>query len=177
MEDVTHLLEHYRECIRHLWNTGFRVLDSSQDAWDLRDQYSEVASQLFGIFVLQPLGRPNIELPQEYEAGPEPFPFLHIVPAGCGIPIYINRNVPPAGYWDDPVNRVLPDEADLTLISYFDFDVLGDRDLEYYLVRVIDFGKYPHLVGRNALVRVRDARVLHSEEARGTNQATRPTKD
>jgi hypothetical protein len=164
MKDVTHLLEHYRECIRHLWNSGFRVLDTSQDEWDLRDQYSDVASQLFGIFVLQPIGRPDVELPKEYAATTDPFPFLHVVPAGSGTAIYINRSVPPTGYWDDPVKIVMTGEADLKLINYFDFDVLGHRDLEYYLVRVTRFDKHPHLVGRNALVRVRDTKILHSEE-------------
>ena len=164
MEDITHLLEHYRECIRHLWNSGFRVLDTSKDKWDFVNQYSDIASRLFGIFVLQPLGHPEAELSKEYEADPQPFSFLHIISSGSAITIYINRSLPPTGYWDDPVNTIMTEEADLRLIRYFDFDVLSYRDLEYYLVRITRFDKHPHLVGRNALVHVSETKVLHREE-------------
>jgi hypothetical protein len=98
-------------------------------------------------------------------ADAETLPFLHVVPQGCGMEININRECPPCGYWDDPVNRIVNGEADLRFISYYDFDVLGIRDFEYYLVRIEAFASQPHLIGRDALVRVRFMRVLVEEAA------------
>ena len=77
--------------------------------------------------------------------------------------IFINREIPRCGSWDDPVKRAEPDEAKLQFVHYFDFDIMGCRDFEYYEVLIRRFDRHPHQVGRHALVRVRSAQVLVDE--------------
>ena len=162
MEDITYQLEHYRETARHLWNTGYRALYTSFDEWDVYDEYEAVIAQLFRVFILQPLGRSDCVEQPDFEMPTEPFPFLCVEPAGVGSDIFINRR--DSGSWDDKVKYINEGEAELRLIDYFDFDKLGTRDFEYYQVRITRFDNHPELVGRNALVRVRDAKVLHNPE-------------
>lgn len=85
--------------------------------------------------------------------------------------IFINREIPRCGYWDDPVKRVEPDEAKLQFVHYFDFDIAGHRDFEYYEVLILRFDRYPHLVGRHALVRVKSAQVLVDETVLASAEA------
>ena len=165
MRDITPIMEHFRESARHLWNTGYLPLDTSVDIWESVEHFEEVAGRLFDHFVVNDLSRHGAGLNMEQVAEPETLHFLHAVPVGCGVEININRQCPPCGYWDDPVNRIEPGEADLRFIGYFDFDVLGIRDFEYYRVRIEAFASQPHLVGRDALVRVRYMRVLVEEAA------------
>jgi len=168
MKDITPILNHYREAVRHLWNTGFLLLDTEQDLWQLQEAFDAIASLLFTPMVLdclmaldslegisQPMSRAE-------EADPQPLMFLRVVPTGRA-PIMINRATPRSGYWDDPVQEVFGSEVDLRFIAYFDFDLVGIRDLEYYHVRIIAFAKHPHLVGRDALLKVGYAQVLWDE--------------
>jgi hypothetical protein len=70
-----------------------------------------------------------------------------------GVPIAINRASPRTGYWDDPVNRILPDEAQLEFVRFLDWDELAPRDFSVVEVQVADFLKHPKLAGRYALRR------------------------
>jgi hypothetical protein len=68
---------------------------------------------------------------------------LRVVPKS-GVRIVINRSTPPVGYWDDPVDVVLPsDGARFTFVR---------RDFKYLEVQIEEFVKHPHLVGRRALI-------------------------
>lgn len=165
MEDITHILEHYRETARHLWNTGFLLLDTEQDLWQLHEEYADIAGRLFTALVLSHLGRVDRQTLREDEVAPQPLLFLRVVPSGDSISLLVNRTMPPSGYWDDPVSVISREDADLRFLRYFDFDLVGPRDLEYYLVRIIASPKYPHLIGRDALLRVRDAKVVLDESA------------
>jgi hypothetical protein len=167
MTDVTPLLEHYRETVRHLWNTGFLMLDTNEDVWHLRDIYSDVAAMLFHSFVLVPIGRQDAAVAKDYDMYPQPLGFLHVVPHGSETSLLINRAIPAVGYWDDPVTSLDAADTELQFIRYFDWDVVGMQDLEYYLVRITRSGRHPHLVGRDALVPVRDTRVLHIADVSG----------
>ena len=134
-----------------------------EDDWNVQDQYANIASQLFGVFVLRSIGYNNVELPKEYETGVEPLSCLYVVPSGDEASIFINRSTPPGGYWDEIVRSVMVGEAEMKFVRYFDFDVMGIRDLEYYLVRITSFDKHPHLIGRNALMRVSETMVFYKQ--------------
>jgi hypothetical protein len=166
--DITELMEHYRETARHLWNTGYRWLEATPDTFLLVEDFEAIAPQLFRTFVLEELRflRVPAEPVPRTETGDRALTSaFRVVPAGCGMDILINRETPRCGYWDDPVNRVEPGEAELQFFEYFDYDVQGLRDFEYYEVLILRFDRHPHLVGRNALVRVRHSRVLLDETA------------
>jgi hypothetical protein len=114
---------------------------------------------------LRPLNVFDHELAPEHFADPSAFHGFHIVPAiKHGTPIFINRDLPRRGYWDHPVSRVQPDEVELDLLHFFDFDKLGYRDYRYFEVVVHASTKFPDIVGRAALIEVQRVRVLFSKK-------------
>ena len=166
MNDVTDLFFVYRECVRHLWNTYFRPLAEPTVNWDLRDEFDAIARGIFSSLVLRPLAVFDRELAAEYSANPAALPGFRVVPAvGHGTPMLINRDLPRSGYWDHPVSRVLPDEVELQLLRFFDFDVLGYREYRYFEVIVAASTKYSDIIGRAALIEVEHARVLFHQPA------------
>jgi hypothetical protein len=172
MNDVTHRLSSYRECVRHLWNMHYlALLPTSPDRWELRDQFDDVCCSLFGALVVEPLGLAPVAdatriLSPERESSPQILRWLHVVPsADGGVPIMINRDpTAGSGYWDHPIDRVGPSDVDLRLVRWFDFDQLAFRDFKYYFARV-ESSRHDDLVGRAALIDCEYARVLLEEDA------------
>jgi hypothetical protein len=165
MRDVTTLMDRYRECARHLWNVYFleQARKASDAAWDVRDDFARVCQLLFSALVLVPLGKDEDEKAAEYDQAKKPLSFLHVVPLPeTAIPIDINREKVRSGYWDHPVNRVYAQDVDLRFIDFFDFDLLGFRDFEYYQVRIVE-ARDKDLVGREALIECRYSKVLAEE--------------
>jgi hypothetical protein len=148
VNEITESIAAFREAARHLWNTFF----FPNADWDDRDRYSEVCVHLFDALVVAPAGVAGIRLPQIYTHHPPAISSLHVVPKS-GVRIMINRSTPPVGYWDDPVDVVLPsDGARFTFVTFFDFAELDRRDFKYLEVQIEEFVKHPHLVGRRALI-------------------------
>jgi hypothetical protein len=148
LNEITRSVEAFQEAARHLWNTFFYP----DAGWDDRDRYSEICVHLFDALVIAPAGLVNVWFPQMYTHHPPSIPSLRVVPK-TGIRIMINRSEPPVGYWDDPVDFVLPsDGARFDFVTFFDFDQLDRRDFKYLEVEIREFPTRPHLVGRHALV-------------------------
>jgi hypothetical protein len=152
MEDVTPLMNAYRECVPHLWNTHFQVHAEAENDWDLRDGFNEVAARLFRLIVLWPLHREEWEVAVDHWADRAPFPFLHVVVDRTS-EIMINRELA-SGYWDDPLRVVEPEDLELRFLQYFDWWDLGVRDWAFYRVRIVGSAKHPPLIGKDALLRV-----------------------
>jgi hypothetical protein len=153
VQDVTPLLNSYRECARGVWNSFLRA-----DAdFDRVDGFSALCERLLAELVLRPLGK----LGHRKAAPGDPYPFLRVVPMADPVPIMINRPSKDGNkYWDDPVTQVGREGVKLLLIDYFDWDQMGFIDLQYYRVKVIVFDKHPDLVGREALLDVHHAGVF-----------------
>jgi hypothetical protein len=152
MTDVTPLLDAYRECVRHLWNTHFwRDAEAATD-WDLQNAFDDVAAQLFRILVLRKLGR-DAEVKPDYWADRDPFPFLKLEVASGRSEVMVNRRAG-TGYWDDPLKFIEPGELELRFMQFFDWSLLGFREFALYRARIIGSTKHPHLVGRDALLPV-----------------------
>jgi hypothetical protein len=77
------------------------------------------------------------------------------------------------GYWDDPVTDIEPDDCDLRFIQFFDWWDLGFRDFAFYRVRIVGSQRYPHLVGRDALVPVTSSVRMFCEDATSESAAAR----
>jgi hypothetical protein len=166
MEDVTHLFNTYRECVRHLWNAYFRPVAEPTQNWDVRDEFDVVARGIFSSLVLRSLGVFDGELSPECSPEPRPLAGFRVVPdLERGTPILINRDLPRGGYWDHPISRVRSSEVELWLLRFFDFDQLGDRDYPYFEVSIHASPTYPDIVGRAALIEVANAKVLFSKTA------------
>jgi hypothetical protein len=101
MHDITDAVNRYREAARHLWNTAFRAAPVN---WGTHDAFDRVASELFTALALEPLGATEQRLAEMFP--PAYFQRVAIVPASDQVPILINRESKPHGYWDDPVNAL-----------------------------------------------------------------------
>ncbi len=75
----------------------------------------------------------------------------------------INRTIPAAGYWDHPIQRVKSDETDIRLISLFDWDEIGFRDMRYLRVRIVA-SPHKELIGRDALIEADSCIVTFEQE-------------
>lgn len=161
MEDVTALMNKYRECVRHLWNTQFWQPASQDQDWDERDAFEDIATALFREMVLARLGRDDVEVKPEYWSPQEPLPFLHVV-TDPESEILVNRGKS-GPYWDAPLRHVVKGELELRFIHYFDWGVLEFRDYAFYLTRIVGSEEHPEVVGRDALVPVVSAvKVYHA---------------
>ncbi len=153
MNDVTGIMNDYRECARHIWNTCcFKGLDRND--WEFRNRVYEIELNLFRALVLYRLEREDTPLKPANWCPQEVVMFLKLE-ASNRSNIFINREPEGrSGYWDDPVDHFWKKELDLRFIHYFDWDELGFRDFAYYRVRIIGSEKHPHLTGRDALLPV-----------------------
>jgi len=150
MTDVTALMEGYRECVRHLWNSHFRAEAERRDDWDLRDQFCDAAVILFRALVLRGLDIGDAQVLADYHGDRAPLMCLRVEVESPST-IMVNRTGA-GSYWDDPVCLFERDDLDLRFIQFFDWWDLGFRDFAFYRVRIVGSGRYPHLVGRDALV-------------------------
>lgn len=153
MEEITHFMNRYRECVRVLWNNSLR-----EDA-DYRtvDTYGQVKYRLFDEIVLAAIGKAGYAR----SSADDPFPFLRVIPRGDRTPIMINPpRVSDAWTWDHPLNRLRRDEADLRFMEYFDFEQMGYLDLQYYRTRIVSFPNHRDLEGCEALMEVQYAGVI-----------------
>jgi hypothetical protein len=152
MDDVTALMDGYRECVRHVWNTHFQR-DAERDTdWDLRDEFNAVAATLFRALVLRKLGRRESVVQPDQISPRQPLSFLR-VEVEPSSSIMVNR-VADGGYWDHPLTFVAKGDLDLRFLRYFDWSDLAFRDFAFYRVRVIGSLKHPEVVGKDALLPV-----------------------
>ena len=156
MQEVTNLLNTYRESARGLWNNFLRV----EADFDRVDAFAQICEGLFGELVLRPVGKRGYSKP----GVDDPYPFFRLLPTVDSVPIMINRPTQDGNkYWDDPVTRVSTQGTRLLLIDYFDWDQLGFIDLQYYRAKVAGFEKHPEVVGREALLEVHYVKVIFEE--------------
>jgi hypothetical protein len=125
-----------------------------------RQAVDRAAIAMFQSLVLEDLGMDDVAALAPASAGdPVANHGLLISPASAmGCPVLINRERPRSGYWDHPRGRLAPNEAELHLARFFDFDEIGPRDfryLEVYIASATD----SELVGRWALLDFEYARV------------------
>jgi hypothetical protein len=131
-----------------IFGTYFRSVAEPTQNWDLCDEFDTIARGIFSSLVLRPMAVFDHELDPEYSAEPSALRGFRIVPAiEHGTPIFINRDLPRSGYWDHPVSRVRPEDVELDLLRFFDFDKLGYRDFRYFEVVVHTSTKYPDIIG------------------------------
>lgn len=161
MIDLTHTVTMYRECLRNIWNLFLINYIPTEDKWTYVDCFDNIIVQLFSMFLTQYKSDGYLLESDFLASRSNPIMNIHIVPAfEYGVPISINRNIPPSGYWDYPKNIIEPKEVDLRYIGLFDFDLLGFRNFEFYLVRIVNSTTDKLVINRNALIRVKHAKVF-----------------
>ena len=98
MQEVTSFFNHYRESVRHLWNTAFLPVQEEVDIWQLREAFEVIEASLFETLVLY-------RLEGMWQEAAVLLPRLRVIPTSSTMTLFINRTSPPSGYWDDPINR------------------------------------------------------------------------
>ncbi len=166
MEDVTGLMNAYRECSRHLWNVYF----SSREIGCSRDcVFQDIRKLLFESLVLSELRDEECcadcspESPTDSET--DTLPVLKVVPDSPWSPILIHQektNPREATCWNQ--EKVDLRGIELILDDYFDFDELSVRDFKYYRCKILRFPSHIEFEGRDALVEVQYAKVLVDEK-------------
>jgi hypothetical protein len=145
---LTEEIRDFREAARHLWNTYLK-----RDAdWDTVDAYNEICLRLFETRVVDRLELSALPIPMiplqksldEYR--------LYANHTGK-IPLLVNRDVPASGYWDYPIDWIPPEEhPDIRPISFFDFDAIGQRKIEFYRAIIVNCPSHPEINRREALI-------------------------
>lgn len=162
--ELTSQIQSYREALRHLWNTYWRFQDPD---WDSADNFSEIAKVLFkdAVSVLAELPCPVIPVDQ----GDSPLSEYRLFTNHAGkLPLMVSRDIPNRGYWDHEVCWISAESAyDICPICFFDFDVLGYRDMRYYRARIISSETHPEVGGRDALIECEHVRIETSSRASG----------
>ena len=101
----------------------------------------------------------------------KPIMHLRVVPT-TNVPVLISRDPGGGGYWDHPVARLGPDDADLRFIDFFDFDQSGYLDFKYYLASIESSSSHPVLAGHQALLEVSYANVFADHPAAASAPAS-----
>jgi len=155
MKDVSGVFDHYRVSARTIWNTAFWP-DADFRNWDSVEQFYEILRILFRELVLGKVDK-DWPLHDIFEIA---MPFFHVVPSH-DVPIMIQnpRSDRQRGYWDHPVNRIKPAEAELHFLAYFDWNRMDYADFRYYHVEIASFDAHPELVGREALIERQHASI------------------
>lgn len=163
--DVTDLFHRYQECARHIWNASFLPSLSKATQWDTRDLFEDVCVLLFKALILMPLGHDDADKRPSYHRDKKCLHFLRIEPAASsGTPIRISREEGSERCWDHPYGYLRAGELDLRFVDFFDFDVLGQRQFEFYRARIVESTVDPALIGRDALVQVNAVRIRLGDE-------------
>ena len=159
---ITDRIEAFREAARHIWNVHFRQEAVSRQDWDLRDAFSDVYIALFRAMVCYPLPGHAPCLPHLYTPELTVLTPYRVAGENQLLSLMINRTKPASGYWDHPIKHVESKAVDLRLISFFDWENLGFRELRYFRVRIVNAND-PDLIDRDALAEVSDCRVEYEE--------------
>jgi hypothetical protein len=157
MQDITDLMNSYKECARNLWNVYFSRRPNYGTS---EDAFGDISRRLFDSLVLDEL---VFEDPPEGDAIPPPF--LRVVP-GVQVPILIADQSEPgkSTYWG--VERDLfvgPDDIEAIFTEYFDFRRSPIKDFRYYECKILKFPAHPEYVGRRCLLETLDCRVYNEE--------------
>jgi hypothetical protein len=161
--DVTDNITRFREAARHLWNTYFHEQMAGDRAWDLRDAFSSVYVNLFDAMVKFGLPDSAPSIPHLWDGENKVLLEYHVKGKEKELVAMINRTIPASGYWDHPIQRIKPEEADMRLISFFDWNEIGFRDIRYLRVRIIASGNN-EIVGRDALIEADSCHIIFSGE-------------
>lgn len=175
MIEISEKLNIYRECARNIWNNYFLRQMTKHNEFDLKDEFDDLCVMLFSSLILHPLGCISYRKPPSYKPYPKPLNFLVVVPsAKSGVPILVNRDSRRSGYWDYPVDFVIPSEVELRFIDCYDFGQYQFRDFEYYAVRIVNSTKHKDIIGRDALIEPTCAKIyFDKKQAENKNYSKR----
>ena len=144
---AAYLMSEFRIADRELFNRYFRLENPWQNqeaAWLLVERFGDLESVLFQKMVAEALNVGGVTYGQ-----PQP-DILVSGQAGSEVTALINREIC-SGYWDYP-DTVIPADAEMQFMDFFDWDVLSVRDNKYARVRIAACPSNTALTGKHALL-------------------------
>ncbi len=152
MIDCTDCFMAYRECVRHVWNTYYRVCPEGESDFIFIERQ-----------MLHDLLFSRVEN-REFKAGPGGYYDELVVtfdraPKGTSI-LVLDRDVSPGmNTWK---SATIDAELDLRYIGMFDFwwPPHGGRDFRFVRARVLGAKERPEIVGTDVLIESLDIRIL-----------------
>jgi hypothetical protein len=164
---VNFILEQYRLALIGIWNHFFLPRPSSGpeqeeqiDWWGVAHAFQAASPVLFRELVCR-----KIEL--EFERTVEP---TEVFVRAAGTHLLgsefaeIHVSAPSRGaagpQFEGDIRSIDRMSTDLVFADYWDWFPTGVRTFEYYLTTVSSSSRYPDIVGRMALIRVRDAEAV-----------------
>lgn len=153
--DITNKIFKFREAARNLWNV--HLMESAN--WDSVDAFENICTELYREIVLRDITDTDQII--KIDSCASPLSSYRVSSnGGCKLPIMANREIPASGYWDFPREWVASEiDFEIIPICFFDFDQLGWRDFEYIRVLINKCSTLPNLVGREALIECRYAKI------------------
>ena len=161
MTIATEIIQNYRFALRCLWNAHYWKDERFRD-WESFRDFEKIRAALFRGLVTRRL-EPLAEL-----AKPEQPLFgstFQIVPGtdtGQISTMFVNMRSAekPDNIWELVAGPFSRDQFKLTLIDFFDWNILTWRDFRYYKVKILYLQGRSELVGHEGLVEVLEADVL-----------------
>lgn len=157
-KDITQDLLRYRDIARLVWNFGY-LPNPRLRSWYAVEMYDQCMAQLFDSIVLSLLGVPA----KSGDSSPTARAFPILVQSKYPeMEILVNQNEQsnPDRVWGRPALSLQQGDHQLRFVRFFDWDLLGPRDLVLVEVQIISITSYPELAGRHGLVRAENCRFL-----------------
>jgi len=143
-KDITDIFQNYRECVRHIWNTYFRMLD------DGAHKFINVERELYVALVLE-----QIYDDDDYNEDEGEYVKTFVVKPDSelySIHVLLGNEIQKKHIkWDEVLITI--SKTDLRFMEYFDWEDEGIRDYKYVRCRVINCEDNLDIINKDILIK------------------------
>lgn len=157
-KDITREILIYREIARMVWNVGY-FPNSRLRSWYAVESYDRCMHLLFESMILSLLADPTSN--DHSLLGDLRRPIV-VKPQYPQVEIRVNQNEEsnPSKVWGRPTLLLSTNRHELRFVRFFDWDLLGVRDLALAEVEIVSIATHPDLSGRHGLIPVTSCRFI-----------------
>jgi hypothetical protein len=166
MNDVTYIFNIYRESIRHTWNVFYMpIVEKYGGSWELEESFCKIEVELFDALIAYPLDD-DISKLDSHMNDPTKGLYLYCVEpsSDAGVPVFISREKGKTRYWDYPLEKLAPGDAEMRFVRFFDFASDNYIDCKYVISEILSSDKYPELSGRFAMIEMQYVKIFKAEQ-------------
>ena len=179
MKNVTRVFLNYRESVRNIWNKHYvPVIEEHGGSFELERTFCRIEIEMFDALVAIPLNDEISKLESHMSDPKKGLTLYHVVPLSeYDVPVMISREKNKTQYWDYPKNRLLPGEAEMRFVRFYDFSSDDYSDFKYVMAEIIASQLYPDLAGRLALIDMQYTKILIAEHGAAADSQGRGILD
>jgi hypothetical protein len=176
MRNVTRVFLNYRESVRNIWNKHYvPVIEEHGGSFELEGTFCRIEIELFDALITIPLDDGISKLESHMSDPTKGLSLYHVVPSSDnGVPVMISREKNKTQYWDYPKDRLLPGEAEMRFVRFYDFSSDDYSDFKYVMAEIIASQLYPDLVGRLALIDMQYTKIFKAEQSAAADSVPSP---